>query len=135
MYRHSSLITAALLIVLAAANTAQSQVTVPRVLSTTRDRHATLEEQLINRLRATSRQQRAFLRFVVEKVRQQELEFRLVVAVERYALKRNPHLPFLFFERALRFQARRRGVDLPPVQQFATTRPQPPEAAPPGSAQ
>lgn len=117
-----------LLIVLGTAGVAEAQITVPRVLSTSRDRHANLQEQLVNRLRATTQQQQAFLQFVVEQVRKQRLDLRLVVAIERYALKRNPHLPFLFFERALRYEARRRGVVLPPVQQFATTRPGPPQA-------
>jgi acyl carrier protein phosphodiesterase len=105
----------------ASAPPAEAQITVPRTLSATPDRFVTLEEQLINRLRATTEQQQAFVRYVVEQVRKERLERRLVLAIERYALKRNRFLPFNFFERALRFEASRRGVNLPPVQQFVTT--------------
>lgn len=104
-----------------ASKPATAQITVPRVLSTTPDRYATLEEQLINRLRATAEDQKAYLRFVVNKVRDNQLDLKLVIAVQQYAIKRNPQLPFLFFERALKVEAGKRGVSLPPVRQFATT--------------
>ncbi len=100
---------------------ATAQITVPRVLSATPDRFATLEEQLINRLRATAEDQKAYVRFVVNKVRENQLDVKLVIAVQQYAIKRNPQLPFLFFERALKIEAGKRGVALPPVRQFATT--------------
>lgn len=100
---------------------AEAQITVRQPLSSVPDRVATLEEQLINRLRATTEQQQAFIRFVVDQVRKEKLERRLVLAVQRWALKRNRILPFNFFERALRFEAARRGVMLPAVRQFVTT--------------
>ncbi|GAA5505281.1 hypothetical protein [Novipirellula caenicola] len=100
---------------------ATAQVTVPRVLSAATDRSATLEEQLTNRLRATSEEQRAYLRFVVLKVKEGKLDLRLVVAVERYALRRRPDFPFPFFERAMKVQAAKYGVVMPPVKTFAST--------------
>ena len=119
---------AVVVIVTGWAGRAEAQITAPRVLSHSQDRHAKLQEQLVNRLRATTAEQQAFLKYVVEQVEKRRLSFRLVVAVERYALKRNPQLPFLFFSCALRYQASKRGVSLPPVRQFATTRPEPSRA-------
>jgi hypothetical protein len=100
----------------------EAQITVPRILSAKQDRVSTLREQLINRLRATREEQRAYVSFVVEQVRLGRLDRSLVVALERYALRRNSGYPFPFFERALKYEALKRGVALPPVQQFATTR-------------
>ena len=112
----------ALSLTLICINSAGAQITPPRVLSAQVDRFATLEEQLTNRLRATSQDQRDYVKFVVKQVRESKLDAKLVVAIERYALRRNPHLPFLFFERALRFEAKKRGVTLPTVKQFASTK-------------
>jgi hypothetical protein len=47
---------------------------------------------------------------------------KLVVAIERYAIRRNPQFPFPFFERAMRIEAAKRGVTLPESRQFATTK-------------
>ncbi|MEM6978699.1 MAG: hypothetical protein AAF539_03460, partial [Planctomycetota bacterium] len=76
-------------------------------LATRVDPVANLEEQLVNRLRATRPSQRDYLRFLVEQVRQNRLSIRLVIAVERYALRRNPRYAFPFFERAMAFEARK----------------------------
>jgi hypothetical protein len=99
-----------------------AQITPPRVLSAQVDRLANLEEQLTNRLRATAEDQRNYIKFVVTQVRESKLDIKLVVAVERYARRRHPRLPFLFFERALRYEANKRGVTLPSVRQFASTK-------------
>ncbi|NND98643.1 MAG: hypothetical protein HKN47_15080 [Pirellulaceae bacterium] len=107
---------------LISASDASAQLTTPRTLSAAPDRFATLEEQLTNRLRATTRQQRGYVQFVVAEVKKGRLDFRLVVAIERYALKRKPDYPFPFFEQALRHEAAKRGVKLPAIQQFATTK-------------
>lgn len=88
----------------------------------TGDRYTTLEEQLINRLRASAEDQRNYLRFVVDQVERGRIDIKLVVGIERYAIRRNPSLPFPFFERAFRFQAARQGITVPPVRQFATAR-------------
>lgn len=111
---------AAVALSLTNGNSAQAQITVSRSFSGTAQ--STLEEQLINRLRATGLDQQNYLRFVVQKVQQGALDQKLVVAIERYALRRNPEFPFPFFERALRFEATKRRVALPSVRQFASTR-------------
>jgi hypothetical protein len=99
-----------------------AQITPPRKLSTEIDRFATLEERLINRLRATREDQQAYIKFVVNRVRKGKLDVKLVVAIEQYAMRRNPHYPFPFFERALKFEASKRGIPLPSVRNFNTTR-------------
>jgi hypothetical protein len=81
-----------------------------------------LQEQLINRLRATRDDQQAYIIFVVEQVQKGKLEAKLVVAIERYAMRRNRRYPFPFFERALRYEAAKRGVALPPIEHFNSTK-------------
>ncbi len=110
------------MMLLCCCGTLSAQITSPRILSASPGRFATLEEQLVNRLHATAEDQRNYLHFVVEQVRLGKLDGRIVVALERYALRRNRSLPFPFFERSLRYEASRRGVQLPPVRQFATAR-------------
>ena len=100
----------------------QAQVTVPRTSSVTVDPYATLETQLRTRLRATRQDQIDYIKFVVKKVREGVLDIKLVVAIERYAIRRNAQYPFLYFERALRYEANKRGVVLPSVKQFASTK-------------
>ena len=112
--RRSAVLVFSLVLSSTAAPPAMAQITAPRTLSSG-DPIASLEEQLINRLHASSDSQRVFLRRISNLVRQQKLDQRLVVAVYHYALQRNPHLPFPFFERAIRFEASKRGVALPPV--------------------
>lgn len=98
----------------------RAQITVPRVTSATGPL-ATLEEQLINRLKATTDERRNYVRLIVRNVESGRLTPRLVIAIERYAIRRNPEFPFPFFERALRFEAAKIGVSLPTVRQFAST--------------
>lgn len=100
------------------------QITNRRVLSTgpAGTRTATLEEQLTNRLRAVADDQKGFIRHVTRLVNEKKLDVKLVVALERYSLRRNPTLPFPYFARAIRFEADRRGVPLPPVRAFADSR-------------
>ena len=105
-----------------------AQITSPRILSAGPNVSANLEEQLVNRLRATREDQRAYIKYVVALTKNKKLETRLVVAVERYAIRRNSHYPFPFFERALKYEARKRGMSLPTVQNFASTRPTAPAA-------
>lgn len=104
------------------AERADAQITQSRIISAEPDRLATLDEQLTNRLRATTREQQAYIDFVVHQVKLNKLDVRLVVAIERYAIRRNRQLPFLYFERALRVEAAKRGIALPSVRQFASTR-------------
>ena len=102
--------------------TASAQITVPRTLSANPDRFANLTEQLTNRLHATAQDQRNYIRFVVQQVQTGRLDAKLVVAVERYAMRRNRQLPFPYFERAIRFEANKRGIVLPTDKQFASTK-------------
>ena len=101
---------------------AAAQITGTRVLSAEQDRLATLQEQLVNRLRATRNDQKGYLSHVIRLVRQGKVDRGLVIALERYALRRNPSYPFPFFERAMKYECGKRGVSLPPVKQFANTR-------------
>lgn len=112
---------AALLVCIAVTTPASAQITTPRTLSSDIDRTARLEEQLINRLHATTDSQAAYLRHVASLVEQERLEARLVLAVQQYALRRNPRYAFPFFERALRFEAAKRGVGLPSIRHFQST--------------
>ncbi|TWT79373.1 hypothetical protein CA13_07730 [Planctomycetes bacterium CA13] len=86
------------------------------------NRYATLEDQLVNRLHATTDQQRAYLHYIVKQVKLGKLDIKLVVAMERYALRRRPDFPMPFFERAMKAQADKIGLALPPIQSFLTTR-------------
>lgn len=79
---------------------------------------ASLSDQLANRLKATTAGRQAFVREVVRRTEIGQLDPRLVLAVQRYAIRRNPEFPFPFFERALRFQAAKLRVTLPEVQTF-----------------
>ncbi len=101
---------------------ADAQITVPTKLSAVPDRTATLEDRLTNRLRATSDQQKAYIKFVVKQIRDEKLDTKLVVAIEQKAIARNRYFPFPFFERAMRYEAAKRNVILPPIQRFATTK-------------
>ncbi len=103
------------------ASEATAQITAPRILSADIDPTARLEEQLINRLHATTDDQADYLRHVVKLVEEGKLETRLVVAIERYALRRNPHYAFPYFERALRYEAAKRGVALATLRHFQST--------------
>jgi len=61
----------------------------------------------------------------VQKTETGELDQARVLAFERYAIRRNPEFPFPFFERAMRFEADRTGVVLPPVRMLANPANQP----------
>ncbi len=110
------------LLLQAISQPAFSQITETRTLSASIDRSASLEEQLVNRLRAFDEEKRSYLKMVVKKVGDGKLDRRLVYAVQRYAIRRNSEFPFPFFERALRFEAGKRGVSLPTVRQFVSTK-------------
>lgn len=85
------------------------------------ERTATLEDQLINRLRATTDDRQAYIRLVVAKVNAGQFDRGRVLALERYAIKRNSAFPFPYFERLMRAEAERVGVYLPPVQLLANS--------------
>ena len=122
---------AVLVLALTATSVVVGQITSPRVLSSSRSTSATLEEQLMNRLKATRDDQRAYVRHVVALTKAGKLDRKLVIAVERYALRRNAKYPFPFFERALKYEAAKRRVQLPTVKNFASTRPSAPTSGRP----
>ncbi|SMP37700.1 hypothetical protein SAMN06265222_10111 [Neorhodopirellula lusitana] len=109
------------LTMLSTSNVATAQITTSRILSAEIDPVARLEEQLVNRLHATTVAQRTYLDLIVKYVEEEKLQLELVVAIERYALRRNPRYAFPFFERALRYEASKRGVELPSVRHFQST--------------
>lgn len=80
---------------------------------------ATLEDQLINRLRATTADRQAYIRIVVAKVDSGIFDRGRVLAMERYAIKKNGSFPFPYFERVMRAEAERVDTYLPPVQLLA----------------
>lgn len=103
-----------------AATDASAQiVAAPRTPGGTRV--ATLQETMVNNLRATTEGQREFVRRVDLATVENRLSPQLVVAVMRYAQRRNPEYPFPYFERAMRYEASKRGVYLPPVGIVAST--------------
>ncbi|QDT05356.1 hypothetical protein K227x_37560 [Rubripirellula lacrimiformis] len=112
---------ATLLLAITLSSIAEAQIVSPQTSYSTSDRFTRLSDQLVNRLRATRQEQRDYIALVVGKVKKGELDAELVVAIERYAIKRNSSFPMPFFERALRFEAAKRGVALPTVQQIAST--------------
>lgn len=97
----------------------RAQITVPLDKSTSGVQVATLEQQLINRLKATTEDRQAYIRLVVQKTETGELETARVIGIERYAIRRNPNFPFPYFERAMRHEASKLGIYLPPVQLLA----------------
>lgn len=81
----------------------------------------TLQETMANNLRATTSEQQEFLRRVDQATDEQRLSPQLVLAVMRYSQRRNSAYPFPYFERAIRFEAAKRNVYLPPVAVIAST--------------
>ena len=104
---------------IAATTTCHAQLTTRRITSATDDKVATLEELLINQLRATTEDRKAYIRMVIQLVDAGTFEKRHLIAIQRYALRRNPDFPFPYFERAMRFEAEKLGITLPPVQLLA----------------
>ena len=71
-----------------------------------------LKDQLYFGLRTFLPEQQAFLDVVVAKVESRELSRAMVNVVFVWAKKRNPKIPFPYFETALRLLAEKRGVIL-----------------------
>lgn len=74
---------------------------------------ASLEDQLKNGLRVVTPEQHQFVRLVVIYVDQGKIPRAMVNLVYKWALERNPRVPFPYFEFALRALSKRRGVTLP----------------------
>jgi hypothetical protein len=103
---------------LADSPSAEAQIISSGPLGTQGDSTAKLYERLVNRLHATTQPQQDYLQEITKRVNQRKLDLRLVVAVERYAIRRDPHYPFPFFERALMYEAKKRGITLPSIKLF-----------------
>ena len=86
------------LLLLALAPAAYGQITAPRVTSADGPQVATLEEQLINRLRATTEERQSYIRLILAKTEQGLFDQGRILAIERYAIKKNPRFPFPYFE-------------------------------------
>lgn len=69
-----------------------------------------LKEQLYFGLRTFRPEQRAFLDQVVAKVENKEISRAMVNVIFVWAQKRNPKVPFPYFEIALKLLAEKRGV-------------------------
>lgn len=69
-----------------------------------------LKEQLYFGLRTFRPEQRAFLDQVVAKVESKEISRAMVNVIFLWAQKRNPKVPFPYFEIALKLLAEKRGV-------------------------
>jgi hypothetical protein len=79
---------------------------------------ASLADFLISKLRATTEEQRAYVREVAKLVDEKKLERRLVLALQRYAVRKSPYFPLPVFERALRVEAGKRHVPVPMIQEI-----------------
>lgn len=106
---------------LIATSTVQAQIGIPTI-QPTGSRTSSLQDVLVNNLRATLPEQKEFLRRVQLEVTRGTIDRKLVLAVMRYAQRRHSTFPFPFFERAMRFQASKQGVDLPNMFQILSTR-------------
>lgn len=73
---------------------------------------ASLTDQLTKGLRAVGPAQQQFVQVVVAAVDQGSLPRGLVNLVYKWALERNPSVPFPYFQYALTELAKRRGVNL-----------------------
>ncbi len=101
------------LFVLSLTATAEAQITPPSRLSASPSKTASLEEYLVNRLRATTPDQQSYVREIVRLQEQGRLEKRLLIALERYSRRKSPFLPLVVFERALKIEAGKRRVAVP----------------------
>lgn len=100
---------------LGSASTSNAQISDNSTVAPTGSRTATLEQRLVNQLRATTEERKAYIHLVVELVNSGQFDQRYLLAIERYAVRKNPQFPFPYFERAMRFEAEKRGITLPPV--------------------
>jgi len=72
-----------------------------------------LIDQLVNGLRVSRMEDIEFLQVLVHHVDQGKLPQGMVNLVYRWALQRNPRIPFPYFQLAMRELSRRRGITLP----------------------
>jgi hypothetical protein len=72
-----------------------------------------LRDQLVFGLRTFQPEQRQFVDLVIQKVESKEISRAMVNVVFVWARKRNPRIPYPYFEIALRLLAERKGVVFP----------------------
>ena len=72
-----------------------------------------LEDQLNAGLRVVTPGQRAFVTLVANYVKVGKIPRAMVTLVYTWSLKRNPRVPFPYFQFALRALAKRRGIVIP----------------------
>jgi hypothetical protein len=72
-----------------------------------------LRDQLVFGLRTFQPAQRQFIDLVIQKVESKEISRAMVNVVFVWARKRNPKVPYPYFEIVLRLLAERKGVVLP----------------------
>ena len=72
-----------------------------------------LEDQLISGLRAATPGQKDYLRQIVALVNAGTLPRQMVNLLYTWAIRRNPKVPFPYFQFALRVLAKRRGITVP----------------------
>lgn len=72
-----------------------------------------LEDQLLNGLRVVTPEQRQYVLQIVALVDQGKLPRAMVYAIYTWSLKRNPRVPFPYFQIGLRAVADRRGIVVP----------------------
>ena len=73
---------------------------------------ASLSDQLIRGLRATTDEQQQYLTNVAAAVEAGQLPRGLVNLVFRWAIERNPRVPFPYFQYALKALAKRQGINV-----------------------
>ncbi len=72
-----------------------------------------LEDQLTKGLRTFLPEQQQWIKLVVTEVENKRLPRAMVNVVFKWARRRNPNIPFPYFQFAMRELAKRRGVILP----------------------
>lgn len=109
---------ASLLVLVAFSTEASAQIGLGNGVTVVAPQGASLSDFLISRLRATTTDQRDYVREIVKLVEQNKLEKRIVLALERYARRKSPYFPLPVYERALRVEAAKRGVAVPTIQEI-----------------
>ncbi len=110
-----ALVLCAMAIMLALTSSASAQVKEfdPNLAESNPGQVVSLEDQLLNGLRVVTVEQRAYVHQIVALVNQGKLPRAMVNVVYVWSLKRNPHVPFPYFQIALRAMAERRGIAIP----------------------
>ena len=119
-FKHFSaaLVIAVLTVCVSGVRHAEAQTPITNGAAVVPSKAPSLSDYLISRLRATTDDQRSYVREVVQLVEQGKLERRLVLALERYARRKSPYFPLPVYERALRVEAAKRGVTVPLIQEI-----------------